>query len=106
MIHNVIKAVILCGGQGTRIRGVADDLPKPMIPIGNMPILWHIMRLYSAHDVDEFVLCFGHKGSVIKDYFWNLLHQVCSGIVLQSVQMSVTSQCCEQAGRVYNHHPF
>ena len=66
-----ILAVILCGGQGTRIRGVADDLPKPMVPIGNKPILWHIMRLYSAHDINDFVLCLGYKGSVIKEYFLN-----------------------------------
>jgi glucose-1-phosphate cytidylyltransferase len=66
-----IKAVILCGGQGTRIRGVADDLPKPMVPIGSNPILWHIMRLYGMHDVNEFILCLGYKGSVIKEYFLN-----------------------------------
>jgi glucose-1-phosphate cytidylyltransferase len=71
MIHNVIKAVILCGGQGTRIRGVADDLPKPMIPIGNMPVLWHIMQLYSRHGINDFVLCLGHKGAVIKNFFLN-----------------------------------
>jgi glucose-1-phosphate cytidylyltransferase len=66
-----IQAVILCGGQGTRIRGVADDLPKPMVPIGNKPILWHIMRLYSAHDINDFILCLGYKGSVVKEYFLN-----------------------------------
>jgi glucose-1-phosphate cytidylyltransferase len=71
MIHNVIKAVILCGGQGTRIRGVADDLPKPMIPVGNMPVLWHIMQLYSRHGINDFVLCLGHKGAVIKNFFLN-----------------------------------
>jgi glucose-1-phosphate cytidylyltransferase len=65
------KAVILCGGQGTRIRGVDDDLPKPMVPIGNRPVLWHIMRLYSTHQIDDFVLCLGHKGGVIKEYFLN-----------------------------------
>jgi glucose-1-phosphate cytidylyltransferase len=71
MCNDKIKTVILCGGQGTRIRSVADDLPKPMIPIGNMPVLWHIMRLYGTHGVDQFVLCLGYKGSVIKDYFLN-----------------------------------
>src|SRR5215469_18627289 len=69
--NSPIKAVILCGGQGTRIRGVADDLPKPMIPIGNKPVLWHIMRLYSAHNINDFVLCLGYKGSAIKEYFLN-----------------------------------
>ena len=70
-INSRIRSVILCGGQGTRIRGVTDDLPKPMVPIGNKPILWHIMRLYSAHEINDFVLCLGYKGSVIKEYFLN-----------------------------------
>jgi glucose-1-phosphate cytidylyltransferase len=65
------KAVILCSGQGTRIRGVDDNLPKPMIPIGDKPVLWHIMRLYSTHHINDFVLCLGHKGSAIKEYFLN-----------------------------------
>ena len=69
--NNQVKAVILCGGQGTRIRGVADDLPKPMIPVGDKPILWHIMRLYSSHNINDFILCLGHKGSAIKEYFLN-----------------------------------
>jgi len=70
--HNdKMKAAILCGGLGTRIRGVADGSPKPMIPIGNRPVLWHIMRIFSTHDINDFVLCLGYKGSVIKDYFLN-----------------------------------
>jgi glucose-1-phosphate cytidylyltransferase len=71
VFNEQVKAVILCGGQGTRIRGVADDLPKPMIPIGDKPILWHIMRLYSSHHINDFILCLGHKGSAIKEYFLN-----------------------------------
>jgi glucose-1-phosphate cytidylyltransferase len=71
MRNDKIKTVILCGGQGTRIRGVADDLPKPMIPIGDKPILWHIMQLYSCHRIKDFVLCLGFKGAVIKDFFIN-----------------------------------
>lgn len=67
-----MKAVILCGGQGTRIRGVADDLPKPMIPIGERPILWHIMRTYSYYGINDFVLCLGYKGWAIKEFFLNL----------------------------------
>ncbi|MGB7835572.1 MAG: sugar phosphate nucleotidyltransferase, partial [Xanthobacteraceae bacterium] len=62
-----MKTVILCGGQGTRIRGVADDLPKPMIPIGGYPILWHIMRSYAAHGFKDFILCLGYKGEAIKN---------------------------------------
>ena len=66
-----MKTVILCGGQGTRIRGVADDLPKPMIPIGEYPILWHIMKTYAAAGHDEFILCLGYRGKTIKEFFLN-----------------------------------
>jgi len=66
-----MKVVILCGGHGTRIRGVADDVPKPMIPIGRFPILWHIMKHYARHGHRDFVLCLGYKGQVIKDFFLN-----------------------------------
>lgn len=66
-----MKTVILCGGYGTRIRDVADDIPKPMIPIGGYPILWHLMKYYATFGHDEFVLCLGHKGQVIKDFFLN-----------------------------------
>ena len=64
-----MQAVILCGGMGTRIRDVADDIPKPMIPIGGKPILWHIMKGYAQHGVTDFVLCLGHKSWTIKRYF-------------------------------------
>lgn len=64
-----MKVVILCGGQGTRIRDVSEVLPKPMIPIGGKPMLWHIMKLYSYYGVDEFILCLGYKGWKIKEFF-------------------------------------
>lgn len=66
-----MKVVILCGGQGRRIRDVSEVLPKPMLPIGERPILWHIMKIYAAHGFSQFVLALGHKGSMIKDYFLN-----------------------------------
>jgi len=66
-----VKVVILCGGYGTRIRDVAEDLPKPMIPIGRFPILWHIMKYYAHYGHKDFVLCLGYKGQVIKDFFLN-----------------------------------
>ena len=66
-----MKVVILCGGFGTRIRGVADSLPKPMIPIGQYPILWHIMKYFACFGYNDFVLCLGYKGHVIKDFFLN-----------------------------------
>lgn len=66
-----MKVVILCGGYGTRIRDVSDDIPKPMIPIGGFPILWHIMKYYAHWGHKEFILCLGYKGYVIKDFFLN-----------------------------------
>lgn len=66
-----MKVVILCGGFGTRIRDVADNIPKPMIPIGRYPILWHIMKYYASYGFREFVLCLGYRGQVIKDFFLN-----------------------------------
>jgi glucose-1-phosphate cytidylyltransferase len=66
-----MKAVILAGGLGTRISEETHLRPKPMIEIGGKPILWHIMKIYSAHDVNEFVICCGYKGYVIKEYFAN-----------------------------------
>jgi glucose-1-phosphate cytidylyltransferase len=66
-----MKAVILCGGQGTRIRDANELLPKPMLPIGGKPIVWHIMKMYARHGVKEFVLCLGYKGWLIKEFFLN-----------------------------------
>jgi glucose-1-phosphate cytidylyltransferase len=66
-----MKTVILCGGYGTRIRDVADDIPKPMIPIGGKPILWHIMKSYAYFGYNDFILCLGYKSEIIKDFFIN-----------------------------------
>lgn len=66
-----MKAVILAGGLGTRISEETHLKPKPMIEIGGKPILWHIMKLYSAHGINDFVICCGYKGYVIKEYFAN-----------------------------------
>lgn len=66
-----MKVVILCGGLGTRIRDVADNLPKPMIPVGKFPILWHIMKYYSCFGHSEFILCLGYQGKAIKEFFLN-----------------------------------
>jgi glucose-1-phosphate cytidylyltransferase len=66
-----MKAVILAGGLGTRISEETHLKPKPMIEIGGRPILWHIMKMYSAHGVHDFVICCGYKGYVIKEYFAN-----------------------------------
>lgn len=66
-----MKAVILAGGLGTRISEETHLKPKPMIEIGGRPILWHIMKLYSAHGVNDFIICCGYKGYLIKEYFAN-----------------------------------
>ena len=66
-----MKTVILCGGYGTRIRDVADNIPKPMIPVGRFPILWHIMKYYASYGHKDFVLCLGYKSQAIKDFFLN-----------------------------------
>ena len=66
-----MKAVILAGGLGTRISEESDNRPKPMITIGGMPILWHIMKMYSHYGINEFIVCCGYKGYVIKEYFAN-----------------------------------
>ena len=71
-----MKAIILAGGLGTRIREETDLKPKPMIEVGGKPILWHIMKMYSKHGINEFIICCGYKGYVIKEYFANyFLHQ-------------------------------
>jgi glucose-1-phosphate cytidylyltransferase len=66
-----MKAIILAGGLGTRLSEETDLKPKPMVEIGGKPILWHIMKLYSAHGINDFVICCGYKGYVIKEYFAN-----------------------------------
>src|SRR5208282_241942 len=66
-----MKAVILAGGMGTRISEETAVKPKPMVEIGAKPMLWHIMKLYSAHGVNDFVICLGYKGYLIKEYFAN-----------------------------------
>ena len=71
-----MKAVILAGGKGTRITEESATRPKPMIEIGGMPILWHIMKIYSSHGINDFIICLGYKGYIIKEYFANYVrHQ-------------------------------
>jgi glucose-1-phosphate cytidylyltransferase len=64
-----MQVVILCGGKGTRLREETEYRPKPMVPIGDRPILWHIMKIYARHGHKDFILCLGYKGDVIKDFF-------------------------------------
>ena len=66
-----MKAVILAGGYGTRISEETEVKPKPMVEIGDKPILWHIMKIYAAHGISDFIICLGYKGYIIKEYFAN-----------------------------------
>jgi glucose-1-phosphate cytidylyltransferase len=85
-----MKVVLLAGGFGTRLSEETDLKPKPMVEIGGKPILWHIMKLYSHHRFDDFVICLGYKGYVIKEYFANyFLHQSDVTIDLQKNAMEI-----------------
>jgi len=84
-----VKAVILAGGLGTRFSEETSVRPKPMIEIGGRPILWHIMKIYAAHGVNDFIVCCGYKGYVIKEYFANyFLHM--SDVTIDMRQNSMT----------------
>jgi len=91
-----MKVVILCGGKGTRLREETEYRPKPMVPIGNRPILWHIMKIYAACGFTDFVLCLGYKGEMIKDFFRNY----------QWMTSHVTLRLGRQPDvEFHNHHP-
>ncbi|MBT3295052.1 MAG: glucose-1-phosphate cytidylyltransferase [Verrucomicrobia bacterium] len=91
-----MKAVILAGGKGTRITEESIFRPKPMIEIGPQPILWHVMKAYSAHSINDFVICCGYKGYMIKEYFANyFLHMADVTFDMQANAMEVHHQHAE-----------
>ena len=91
-----MKAVILAGGLGTRISEESVTRPKPMIEIGGKPILWHIMKIYSAHGVNDFIVCCGYKGYVIKEYFANyFLHMSDVTFDMTTNQMQIHERFAE-----------
>lgn len=91
-----MKAVILAGGLGTRISEESNVRPKPMIEIGGKPILWHIMKIYSSHGINDFIVCCGYKGYVIKEYFSNyFLHMSDITFDLQNNQVEVHQKFAE-----------
>jgi glucose-1-phosphate cytidylyltransferase len=91
-----MKAVILAGGLGTRLSEETSTRPKPMVEIGGKPILWHIMKNYSAHGINDFVICCGYKGYVIKEYFANyFLHMSDVTFDMQRNQMEVHTRHAE-----------
>jgi len=91
-----MKAVILAGGLGTRISEETSSRPKPMVEIGGKPILWHIMKIYSSHGVNDFIICCGYKGYVIKEYFANyFLHMSDVTFDMANNEMQVHHQYAE-----------
>jgi glucose-1-phosphate cytidylyltransferase len=91
-----MKAVLLAGGLGTRISEETALKPKPMIEIGGKPILWHIMKMYSAHGIHDFIICCGYKGYVIKEYFANyFLHMSDVTFDMQQNKMEVLQRYAE-----------
>ena len=84
-----MKTVLFCGGLGTRIRDVSENVPKPMIPIGDKPILWHLMHYYSQYGNKDFVLCLGYKANVIKDFFLNYKAQTYADCVVSGFGQKV-----------------
>lgn len=91
-----MKAVILAGGLGTRLAEETSVKPKPMVEIGGRPVLWHIMKAYSAHGIHDFVVCLGYKGYVIKEYFANyFLHMSDVTFDLAENKMEVCDRHCE-----------
>ncbi|MEI8294336.1 MAG: glucose-1-phosphate cytidylyltransferase [bacterium] len=91
-----MKAVILAGGLGTRISEETHLKPKPMIEVGGKPILWHILKIYSAHGINDFLICVGYKGYVIKEYFANyFLHMSDVTFDIQNNQMEVHQKHAE-----------
>jgi glucose-1-phosphate cytidylyltransferase len=77
-----MKVVLFCGGAGMRLRGYADDIPKPMVQIGTRPILWHLMKYYAHFGHKDFIICLGHKGNCIKEYFLHYDESVSNNFVI------------------------
>ncbi len=91
-----MKVVILAGGAGTRLSEETSIKPKPMVEIGGKPILWHIMKIYSAHGINDFIICLGYKGYVIKEYFANyFLHMSDVTFDMKSNEMEVHHNSAE-----------
>lgn len=97
-----MKTVILCGGKGARLKEETEYKPKPLIEIGGKPILWHIMRIYESQGFNEFILCLGYKGNMIKEYFLNLDEMANDFIIdLRSRRTMTLSNNKNLDGKVY-----
>ena len=94
-----MKCVILAGGLGTRISEETGYRPKPMVEIGGKPILWHVMKIYSAHGIHDFVICTGYRGYMIKEYFANyFLHMSDVTFHMEENRMEVHQRYAEPCG--------
>jgi glucose-1-phosphate cytidylyltransferase len=94
-----VKVVLFCGGQGLRLRGAVGSLPKPMVPVGGRPLLWHIMRYYAHFGHRDFVLCLGHQARVIEDYFQR---STADGWRIEFVDTGIDSSIGERFAAVRN----
>ena len=91
-----MKAIILAGGLGSRLAEETSARPKPMVEIGGRPILWHIMKIYSHYGINDFIICLGYKGYMIKEFFANyFLHSADVTIDLQQNKIETHSADCE-----------
>jgi len=90
-----MKVVLFCGGEGMRMREYSETIPKPMVPIGHRPILWHLMRTYAHYGHKEFILCLGHKGEAIKEYFVNYKEWLTSDFVLSNGRVALQNSGIE-----------
>ena len=79
-----MKVVLFCGGQGTRLRDYSDQIPKPLVPLGGLPILWHMMKYYAAFGHKDFMLCLGYKGEAIKRFFLEYNEAMSNDFVLEN----------------------
>jgi glucose-1-phosphate cytidylyltransferase len=95
-----LKAVILAGGQGSRLNEETETKPKPMVEIGGKPILWHIMKIYSTYGINEFIVCLGYKGFVIKEYFKNYFLHVSDVTFDLSQNKMETHQCSTEPWKI------
>jgi len=93
-----VKVVLFCGGLGTRIREYSEAIPKPMIPIGHEPILWHVMQYYSRHGHHDFILCMGYKANVIRNFFLDYRPQAHSDCVVSNggAQVQLIGKCLDE----------
>ena len=85
-----MKVVLFCGGLGLRMREGSDRVPKPMVMLGNRPLIWHVMKYYAHHGHTDFILCLGHRAEVIKDYFLNYNEALSNDFVLSGRNREVT----------------